>query len=370
MKRILAAFFCLILSFGAVNANAQQARTYTQADLDAMLAPIALYPDPLLTNILTAAIYPYDVKAAADWSAANPNVTGDDALRAVDGELWHPSVKALVAYPDVLARMGESQQWVIDLGQAYQNQYPALAASIQGLRARAQSTGALQSTPQQTVYQQNDAIYVQPAYPNVVYAPYYDPMVVYGTWWWPAIYPIVWRPWIAHPVYVTRIVAPVRIAYPGRVWHPAHVQPVHTMPSPAHMVRQPVGVIKPMGTPTMPTPRAVTPRAQQPQQWQQSRQSYQPQPYHGVPESRRAPIVQSHTAPVNNAPPVHTAPPMHTAPTPRGNAYAYGHSQMRGNGGGNSGHAFTGGSGRSSGGGARAGGGGGGGGHGGGGRRG
>ena len=110
-----------------------------------MLAPVALYPDPLLTNILTASLTPFDVKAAADWSAANPNLTGDAALRAVDGELWHPSVKALVVYPDVLARMGENMQWVTDLGQAYQYQYPQLAASIQGLRSRAQNTGALRS---------------------------------------------------------------------------------------------------------------------------------------------------------------------------------------------------------------------------------
>jgi hypothetical protein len=330
VKRLLALVFGLVVAFGA---HAQQARPYTPAELDAMLAPIALYPDPLLTNILTASLTPFDVKAAADWSAANPNATGDAALRAVDGEQWHPSVKALVAYPDVLARMGENMQWVTDLGQAYQNQYPALAASIQGLRARAQSTGNLQSTDQQTVYQQNDAIYVQPAYPNVVYAPYYDPLVVYGTWWWPAIYPIVWRPWVPHPVYVTRIVAPVRIAYPGHVWHPAYV-------------RQPVGQIRPLVSHQMPAPRAVSPRPQQQwqgQQWrgqqsaarqqqlQQSRPSPQWQPYHATPESRRAPIVQSHTAP---------------AAMPRGNAYAYGHSQMRGNGGGNSGHAFTGGSAR------------------------
>jgi hypothetical protein len=291
VKRLLALFFGLILSCGAY---AQQARTFTQAELDAMLAPVALYPDPLLTNILTAAIYPYDVKAAADWSAANPNVTGDDALRAVEGELWHPSVKALVAYPDVLARMAESPQWVVDLGNAYQSQYPALAASIQGLRARAHSTGALTSNDQQTVFQQNDDIYVQPASPNVVYAPYYDPYVVYGTWWWPAIYPVVWRPWVARPVFVTRIVAPVRIVHPRHVWHPAHVEPVRVMPTPAHVVRQPVGLVKPMQALPMPTPRAVSPRTQQ---RQPLRQSFQQQAYRAVPESRRAPIVQSHTAP-------------------------------------------------------------------------
>ena len=328
VKRLLALLFGLLVALGA---HAQPApRAFTPAELDAMLAPIALYPDPLLTSILTASLTPFDVKAAADWSAANPNVNGDAALRAVDGELWHPSVKALVAYPDVLARMGENMEWVADLGQAYQNQYPQLAASIQGLRARAQNTGALHSDEQQQVYQQNDAIYVQPVYPNVVYAPYYDPLVVYGTWWWPAIYPVVWRPWIPHPVYVTRVIAPVRIAYPGHVWHPAYLQ-------------RAAGQIRSMGAPPMPTPRAVSPRPQwQGQQWQGQRQQWQGQQWHGsqsparqpqwqpyraVPESRRAPIVQSHTAPM-----------------PRGNAYAYGHSQVRGNGGGNSGHAFAGGS--------------------------
>lgn len=337
MKRLLATFFCLILSLGALNAHAQLGRTYTPAELDAMLAPIALYPDPLLTNILTAAIYPYDVKAAADWSAANPNVTGDAALRAVDGELWHPSVKALVAYPDVLARMGESQQWVADLGQAYQNQYPALAASIQGLRSRAQSTGALRSDEQQQVYQQDNAIYVQPASPNVVYAPYYDPLVVYGTWWWPAFYPVVWRPWIAHPVYVTRIVAPVRIAYPGRVWHPAYVhpaphfqQPVRGMPTPTN-IRQPVGQVKPLSQGQMPTPRAMSPR---PQQGQQSRPSYQPQPYHAIPESRRAPVVQSHTAPM---PMARSGGNAHAPQMMRGNSAASGGSRGGGGGGHSSG---------------------------------
>jgi len=307
VRRLFALFIGLVLSFGAY---AQQARTYTPAELDSMLAPIALYPDPLLTNILTASLTPFDVKAAADWSAANPNLTGDAALRAVEGELWHPSVKALVAYPDVLARMSENMQWVTDLGQAYQNQYPQLAASIQGLRSRAQNNGALRSDEQQTVYQQNDAIYVQPVQPNVVYAPYYDPYVVYGAWWWPALYPVVWRPWIAHPVYVTRIIAPVRIAYPGHhVWHPSyvappiHARPVQAMPHPA--LRQPVGQVRPLNSP-MPSPRAVSP-SPRPQQWQQSRPSYQQQPYRAVPESQRAPIVHSGPA-VRSAPVVHSAP--------------------------------------------------------------
>jgi hypothetical protein len=319
VKRLLALVFGLVVSLGV---HAQQARKYTPAELDSMLAPIALYPDPLLTNILTASLTPFDVKAAADWSAANPNVTGDAALAAVDGELWHPSVKALVAYPDVLARMGENLQWVTDLGQAYQNQYPQLAASIQGLRSRAQATGALQSDQQQTVYQQNDAIYVQPVYPNVVYAPYYDPYVVYGTWWWPAIYPVVWRPWVPHRVFVTRIVAPVRIAHPHHVWHPAQV-----MPHPA--ARQPVGQIRPLNSP-MPTPRAVSPRAMAPRAMPQRPASVTQ--FRQVPESRRAPIVHSGPA-VRSAPAIHTAPMTRSVVPSRG-AVGGGHWNGGGRAGG------------------------------------
>lgn len=309
------AFICALLSLGAANAHAE--RTFSQAELDSMLAPIALYPDPLLTHILTASIYPFDVKAAADWSEANPNLATDEKLRAVEGELWHPSVKALVAYPDVLARMAESPQWVADLGEAYQHSYPALSATIQQLRSRAQANGNLRSNEQQYVYQQNDAIYVQPVYPNVVYAPYYNPMVVYGTWWWPAVYPVYWRPWVARPVYVTRVVAPVR------VWQPAPIHPHHVarpMPHAApHVIRQPVGQIRPM-TP-MPTPRVMDSR-----------------PYHRVPEAQRAPIVHSGPA-VRPAPVQHVRPPqvVHT-PTPnRGLGQA---SQMRGNSGHSNGGGF------------------------------
>jgi hypothetical protein len=339
VKRLIAALSFLLLSLGAMNAHAES-RTFSQAEMDAMLAPIALYPDPLLTHILTAAIYPFDVKAAADWSAANPNLSPDAAQQAIAGELWHPSVKALVSYPDVLARMGESPQWVADLGQAYQNQYPALAASIQGLRARAQSTGNLRSNEQQTVHQQAETIYVQPVQPNVVYAPYYDPWVVYGTWWWPAVYPIYWRPWVAHPVRVHhhhRHPEPVRIAHPAKVWHPSHGHPAphaHQAQKPhfgqAHRAprapqaqqpaRMPVGTIRPLGTPQMPTPQAVTPR------------QHRSQSYHRVPEARRAPIVQS-------APAVRHAPVQRThAPVQRG---GFGQASRMGNssaGGSRGGH--------------------------------
>ena len=154
---------------------------------------------------------------------------------------------------------------------------------------------------------------------------------MYGAWWWPAIYPVVWRPWVAHPVYVTRIVAPVRIAHPGHVWHPGFAQPVHPMPGRMPVaqtaVRQAVGQIRPLNAPAMPSPRAVSPRPQQwqqsrPQQWQQPRSSVQ-QPYRAVPESQRAPIV--HSGPV-----MRPAPVMHTQV--RGNSAAGGTGGWHGGG--------------------------------------
>ena len=107
----------IAISLGSLAAHAQ--RPFSEGELDAVLAPIALYPDPLVTHILNAAVYPQDVAAAAAWSRASPQLQGDAALAAVEGQIWHPSVKALVAYPDVLARMAESPQWLADLGEAY-----------------------------------------------------------------------------------------------------------------------------------------------------------------------------------------------------------------------------------------------------------
>jgi hypothetical protein len=263
VKTALRVLVSLAIALGALTAHAQ--RPFNQAELDALLAPIALYPDPLITHVLNASVFPQDVAAAAAWSRANPQLQGDAALRTVDSTPWNPSVKALVAYPDILARMVESPQWLADLGEAYAGAPEYVNATIQQLRARAQANGYLQNTDQQRVYQQGDDIVVQPVYPQVVYVPYYNPYLVYGTWWWPAYRPVYWRPWVPRrPVIVTRVVQPVRI-----------VQPVRVVRQPVHFVR--------------PTAVQVT-------------------PYHAVPESRRMPIIQS--APVVTRP-VTVAPQMH-----------------------------------------------------------
>src|SRR5688572_26968350 len=180
MRKLLLA---LLTALGfSVPAQAQQ--IYTQPELDALLAPIALYPDALLTQVLIAATHPEQVEAAAQLPQG-----------AAPDESWDPNVKALLSFPEVLNRMAGSPQWTRDLGDAFLNQEPHVMDTVQGLRKRAQSNGQLQSNDQQRVYEEERAIVVEPRRPEVVYVAYYDPYVVYGSWWWPGYYPVVWRPW-------------------------------------------------------------------------------------------------------------------------------------------------------------------------------
>ena len=272
MKPLLRLLLAAVLGLAALGAHAQRAPE--PGELESLLAPIALYPDPLLSQILDASRYPQDVAAAAAWSRANPQLTGDAALATVQGTAWPPSVKALIAYPDVLARMAESPQWLADLGEAYAYYGAEVMATVQDLRARAQASGYLQSNEQQYVTQQGEAIVVQPAQPSIVYAPWYDPYVVYGGWTW-AYRPVFWRPWFAHPHFVTRVI----VAPPVR-WH------VHRAPRAVHP-----HVVQ--GGPRM-VQRAPVVR-----------------PYRAVPESKRPPFVHSGGSPI-----VRSAPSVRSAPLP------------------------------------------------------
>ncbi len=123
-------------------------RAYSQPELDQMLAPVALYPDALLSQVLMAATHPVGVIEAARWSRANPGLQGDDAVRAVDFEDWDPSVKSLLAFPQVLARMDENLDWTRKLGEAFLSQEPHVMDTVQQLRRRAQAAGNLQSGDQ------------------------------------------------------------------------------------------------------------------------------------------------------------------------------------------------------------------------------
>ena len=175
--------------------HAQVAHTYTQAELDQMLAPIALYPDALLSQVLMAATYPIEVVEAARWSRANPGLQGDEAVRAVQDEDWDPSVQSLVAFPQILQRMDENLEWTRTLGDAFLAQEPQMMDQVQLLRRRAQAEGHLQSSEQIRVEHQGPVIIVRQASPEYIYVPYYDPMEVYGTWMWPAYRPVAWSPW-------------------------------------------------------------------------------------------------------------------------------------------------------------------------------
>ena len=174
---------------------------FTQAELDQMLAPIALYPDQLLSQILMASTYPLEVVEAARWSRANPNLRGEDAVNAFASQPWDPSVKSLLAFPQILSMMDERLDWTRRLGDAFLAQEPQVMATIQALRAKAYQAGNLRSTDQMQVTDDGGTIVVQPANPQIVYVPYYDPLVVYGTWWWPAYPPVYWPAWPGYYVY-------------------------------------------------------------------------------------------------------------------------------------------------------------------------
>ncbi len=195
-RRAFLALSAGAVAFGAVQAaRAQDDKKFKPEELDQMLAPIALYPDDLLSQILMAAGYPLEIVEAARWSKANPTLKG--AVKAVKDKDWDTSVKSLVAFPDVLANLNEHLDWTQKMGDAMIAQENDVADSIQRLRAKASAAGNLQSTPQQTVTTQGsgDSIQyvIQPTNPEVIYVPSYSPSWAYGAWPYPA-YPPVYYP--------------------------------------------------------------------------------------------------------------------------------------------------------------------------------
>lgn len=166
---------------------------FSQAELDSMLAPVALYPDSVLSHVLIAATYPLEVIQAARFSREHPGLRGEDAVAAVEGYDWDPSVKALVAFPDLLERMDEDLDWTQDLGDAFLVQEDDVIASIQYLRSEAYSQGHLKSNDRVKVVREKEYIYIEPARTRVVYVPYYDPRVVYSSWRWSSHPPRYWH---------------------------------------------------------------------------------------------------------------------------------------------------------------------------------
>jgi hypothetical protein len=196
VKKILSATLCgtLIALTTPIDAAAFQSQTpppatdysgqgapQTAAELQGLVAPIALYPDALVAQILAGATFPDQIAIADNWLQTNKALTGSGLTQAVNKQTWDPSVKALTQFPTVLDKMAQSLAWTSSLGEAYHNQQAAVMTAVQTLRAEAQKAGNLKSGAQITVVQQSpQTIVIQPTNPQVVYVPEYNPTVVYG----------------------------------------------------------------------------------------------------------------------------------------------------------------------------------------------
>jgi hypothetical protein len=165
-----------------------------QGEIDALLAPIALYPDELLAQVLMASTYPLEIVMAARFVQQNPSLAGDALDQALRDQNWDPSVLSLTAYPQVLVMMNDRLDWTQRLGDAFLANQQQVMDTVQALRSRAQAAGNLQNTPQQTVTNQEGFIDIEPAQPEYVYVPVYDPRVIYGPWSDPVYQPDYWYP--------------------------------------------------------------------------------------------------------------------------------------------------------------------------------
>lgn len=170
----------------------------SEAELAALVAPIALYPDALVAQVLMAATYPLEVAEASNWLKSNAALKGQALDKALQDQTWDASVKSLVSFPSVLDMMGSQLSWTQKLGNAVLAQQKDVMNAIQILRKKAKAAGNLSSTEQQTVTTEgsgsNTTVVIQPANPQIVYVPTYNPTVVYGTWGYPAYPPVAYYP--------------------------------------------------------------------------------------------------------------------------------------------------------------------------------
>jgi hypothetical protein len=191
------------LSFGQAPAGPLQGSPVTQQpalspdQLDNLVAPVALYPDPLLGQLLAASTYPLEIVEVQQWLQQNKNLQGSQLVDAAKQQNWDPSVQTLVAFPDALSLLSNDIRWTTDLGNAFLAQQADVMTAVQRMRARAQANGKLTSTPEQVVTTQTqdgqNAIEIQPADPQVIYVPVYQPEYVWGPPAWGA-YPDLWYP--------------------------------------------------------------------------------------------------------------------------------------------------------------------------------
>src|ERR1700726_2903910 len=204
-KQVLTLLLCCLLvrftaqaeSFGLTGQSNTQAPPQpvqqTPQELQQLVAPIALYPDALVAQILAAATYPAEIVEADRWMQSHSNLKGEELAKEVDKQSWDPSVKALAQFPSVLENMDKNLSWTSSLGDAYANQQQDVTDAVQTLREQAHKNGHLESNEQEKVTTQGNTIVIEPANPEVVYVPQYNPWLVYG-------YPIVAYPgWYPEP---------------------------------------------------------------------------------------------------------------------------------------------------------------------------
>jgi Protein of unknown function (DUF3300) len=184
----------LALPLTLLSAAESAGQGFKPEEIDALIAPIALYPDSLLSQIFMASTYPLEVVEASRWAKQNKNLKGDALAQALEKQDWDPSVRSLVNFPDVLSNMSEKLDWTQKLGDAFLSQQKEVMDAVQRLRAKADAAGNLKTTEQQKVIVEEKVIKIEPASPQVVYVPTYNPTVVYGAWPYPAYPPYPWYP--------------------------------------------------------------------------------------------------------------------------------------------------------------------------------
>ncbi len=193
------------------------ASSFSSEELEQIVAPIALYPDSLVSQILMASTYPLEVVQADRWTKSNKEIEGKALEQALDKQKWDPSVKSLVNFPDVLNMMSVKLDWTTKLGDAFIGQQAEVLAAVQKLRSKAKEAGNLQSNSQQTVVIESSTqtIIIESSSPDVVYVPTYNPVVVYGTWPYPAYPPYYYHP----PGYVATAAISFGVGVAiGRAW--------------------------------------------------------------------------------------------------------------------------------------------------------
>lgn len=196
MKNIIFYLSILVSTLISFTTTAEEeAQTFSDAELAQMLAPIALYPDSLLTHILISSTYPIEIIEAHRWLKKNDSLNTEQKNKLLEAFDWDASVKALIPFEHVLSRLSEDLSWTQELGDAFLQDESRLLLSIQRLRKQAKSAGSLKKMDNMDIRYEDSNIIILPREKEVVYVPYYDSRMVYGSWYWAAYPPVYWHPY-------------------------------------------------------------------------------------------------------------------------------------------------------------------------------